>query len=412
MSVRKLFKIIGIESPQKRFSEYLTWLGMVAEYKRDDIPKIIFLLRQPDRAGFPPDLARAVLGGFLFMSGRLDELFTEVIAHLQSPLSAEEADLLARTMVVSGQLEQAKHIYRGLDAAGFNPYATSRLAALAYAQDKMEEADDYYTRFCKFCDLSDYDNIARDFLMAVEKGSLEFDRNIQYWQKDGFSDSTIERYRIQLTHPFKYCTTARHINECSDERLYDAINHGANIRSIVNYGAFYGLIDAERAVRWPNIQWMGVDRDATAIAASTNDFTAPNLTFMVADEPIEALRRQTMVGDAALIHTRTGAMMTPRKLSCLYEAARSHGFRCIIGSEFVGENLLKRRYFNPQTDETSSACTSQVFNHNYKKLLHDAGYTIIQDKKEPIISYYGLESASHIGHIMMPSIYSFYAVAD
>lgn len=412
MSVDKLFKIIGIKSPQERFAEYLLWLGMIAEYNRDDIPKIIFLLRQPDRAGFPPDLARAVLGGFLFMSGRLDDLFTEVVAHLQSPLSAEEADLLARTMVVSGHLEQAKHIYRGLEAAGFNPYATSRLAALAYAQGEQAEADHHYTRFCNICDVSDYDNIALDFLIAVEKGSLEFYGNMKYWQESGFSDWTINRYNIQLKDPFKYATTARHINECIDERLYEVINHGVNISEIINYGAFYGLMDAERAVRWPDIHWVGVDRDATAIAASINDFAAPNLTFMVADEPIEALRRQTMIGDAALVHTRTGAMMTPRKLSRLYEAARSHGFRYVIGSEFVGGNLLERRYFNPQTDETSSACTSQVFNHNYRKLLHDAGYTIVQDKKEPIISYYGLSKPEQISFIMMPSIYSFYAVAD
>lgn len=405
-------KIMKTKSTEERFEEYLVYLGTVAEYNRNHIPGITLMLRKQDHGGLPPDLARAVLGGLLLMSGQLDELFTEVIAHLQQPLSAEEADLLARTMVISGHLEQAEQIYRSLAAAGFSAYAISRLAALAYAQGKQAEADHYYGMFANMVDMSLLIESAKSFAKSVSENLMEHGENLKYWKHSSFSNSTVKRYKTQLMHQFKYTTAARHINDCIDERLGEAIDYRINICEAINYGAFYGLMDAERATRWPGIHWVGVDRDATAIAASIKDFTAPNLTFMVADEPMDALRRQTAVGDAALIHTRTGAMMTPRKLSLLYDAARNHGFRCVIGSEFVGGSLLEQRFFNPEIDKTSSACTSQVFNHNYKLLLRNSGYTIIKEKKEAIISYYGLNTLAKISHVTLPSIYSFFAVAD
>jgi hypothetical protein len=104
-----------------------------------------------------------------------------------------------------------------------------------------------------------------------------------------------------------------------------------------------------------------------------------------------------------LCHVRAFTEMMPKKFQSVYEAARDRGVKWLVGTEMIGANPITSQYFQDGVEEKRSGIISnQTTSHDYRYFLDQAGYEIVEQTDEPIISYHAVPMAFPL----MPFLYS------
>lgn len=416
-----------VNAPQTPFERYEWFVRAMGNVAHRDFPlatAILALSENPDvifaqALARRPELMSAVVQASAFMAGRSDVIEREIGRADSSKLTPESLDVLARRRMADGDLAGGAECYRRIEAA-LSPsyYAASRLGAIHFSFGHSAEADRDYDRFRLHIverDPKAFDPFlaaAREFSRSVESGAEGFATNESYWADKEQVRSLIASYELELIGGSPYRTPGRQINHAAGTRIGELAASDESVTAVVNFGSFCGAVDRERAERYPTLRWIGCDRETIAIEYSRERFRRDNLQFVTGDigEVLGRVGSETRQGQVVMTHARSTCEMTPAKVAELYRTAARCGIGWIVGAEYIGVDVLAGRYFDPDRDGgRSSAVTRQVVNHDYRRILADAGYEIVRMQDEPIIAFYAPFSLVSIAFYTASVIRSFAA---
>lgn len=343
------------------------------------------------------DLASAVLQGLAFVAGRTDVLHRAFDGAEYASLSPESLDVLARLHMAEGDFQGAADCYSGIESKIPSPYyPISRRASVFYCMGDIARANSLYSQFLSYLQPPSAHrsvlDAAEKYTAAVESQLESYAANETYWaDKDGIRD-LVDTYEVELVGGWRYKTVARQINLAAMSLIDGLFEKDGDLATVVNFGSFCGAVDFEKAEARPNSKWFGYDREALAIEYSRDRFRRDNLSFFSDgfEDVLVRADKESRGRRMALVHARSMCEMLPAKVSQTYRTAARHGVDWIVGAEYVSVNALTKRYFNPE-GESGQSCsvTAQVANHDYRRLLEDAGYAVIDMRDNPIIAYYG-----------------------
>ena len=157
------------------------------------------------------------------------------------------------------------------------------------------------------------------------------------------------------------------------------------IRQVVNFGVFCGNPDYGLALRFPDVTFVGVDREIRTKKLNDLAYRAPNLHFIAADilEVVADLANKSR--PSLLYHARTATMCYPEYLRTLYRtcAAASVDYIALWESQAISRSTLRFQDFDAMSED-AIPFGGQTLIHNYKKLLEEAGYEIVVLENWPL----------------------------
>ena len=151
-----------------------------------------------------------------------------------------------------------------------------------------------------------------------------------------------------------------------------------DLRRVVNLGSFCGYFDHMLAESHPELSVVGFDRDEAVIELNRRHFTAPNLDFQSADLD-SVLKEAVAAGATVVTHVRTCTLMFPAGVAAFYEQCREAGVKYIVGIESTGYSWQIDGFPDPDDfDRPPVVPLGIMVDHNYPRLLRDAGYRLFK----------------------------------
>jgi hypothetical protein len=157
------------------------------------------------------------------------------------------------------------------------------------------------------------------------------------------------------------------------ERLAEVIAARKPAR-VVNFGVSYAHVDSVLAERFPDVQFIGIDRSQAVCDLNRADFPRPNMQFIASD--IEAwLDEQSDLSDCVFFHVRIAILLPQAFVDQLYRKLIAKRVSAICGFEPVGVSR-ETNAFVAQTYEPSTSVhfRDTLYIHNFAGLLADRGY--------------------------------------
>jgi hypothetical protein len=188
---------------------------------------------------------------------------------------------------------------------------------------------------------------------------------------------TFLQYRSQLRDERSLnLSESRVLYEKIIDTVSDVLESSIDIKTMVNFGVSYAYIDSVLARRFPQVQFVGVDRSPFTKALNEVEFSeVPNMHFF-ADDIFRHLKHNSY-SDGLFFHSRIGLLLNRPTVENIYRTAFNAGFKLIIGFEQFG---LSRETVMPFTfslrDTGSVHFRGNMFIHNYPSLLLKAGYRL------------------------------------
>ncbi len=199
--------------------------------------------------------------------------------------------------------------------------------------------------------------------------------------KDGYNDASIRTYWNLLWYYMASLGKFQHgwsaLNYRYQELIGGMIDMAPEIESVINFGVFCAMPDYYLAKKFPNVSFYGVDRDLITNDLNENAFPAPNLKFL-ADNITDCLPQLASKSRPSLLfHARTTTLCYPEFVRQFYGQCAKVGVRYIALWENNSLSRSTLRYHSFDDLERPVPYCQQMFIHNYKSLLEQAGYEII-----------------------------------
>ena len=220
----------------------------------------------------------------------------------------------------------------------------------------------------KFCDL-----LAKDAATANEPGS-------GYGSADAVDEfvTTLAYARIFEADPALDRSGTHDTARCVEATVASVAASDPSLRSCLNFGVSYGRADARLAARFPNMEFVGLDRSPLTKVLNELVHPAPaagNLKF-VADDIFHALGQRAWAR-SAFLHCRTLVQLPMSFIERLYAAVHAAGFEYVLGFEPVGLSRVSKASFGfSDSRKSSELFRDNLFLHNYPGLLAAAGYAV------------------------------------
>lgn len=150
-----------------------------------------------------------------------------------------------------------------------------------------------------------------------------------------------------------------------------------DIKTVLNFGFSYAHVDSELAKKFPDIQFVGLERSALTKIYNENIFGGQkNLTF-IADDIFNHLSN-TRYPDTLFLHIRTLTLLPENFVNRLYKEASASGCTSIAGFEQCGISYeTNQPYdFDSTRDKPSVNFRSTMFIHNYPGKAAELGYEL------------------------------------
>ena len=150
------------------------------------------------------------------------------------------------------------------------------------------------------------------------------------------------------------------------------------VRSFVDFGVGYAHVEARLARRFPQVEFIGIDRSRLTQRFNEHHFAdLPNTRFVSGD--IFDLLRERRFDGGVFFHARTLLMLPPETIDRLYDAVRGAGFRWIVGFEQAGISRETHGWYRFSADEDRPSVVFRgfMFIHNYPYRLRRSGFTLV-----------------------------------
>jgi hypothetical protein len=144
---------------------------------------------------------------------------------------------------------------------------------------------------------------------------------------------------------------------------------------MINFGAFCAKSDFELANAFPEVEFIGVDRQQVC-DLNQKVFAAPNIRYVAADI-VDFLETMQIRRNALFVHARTACLCYPDFLRLVYQKCADRGIPYIWMYEgcALSPDHIYRDFGEIPT--ISLAARSAMFIHDYPRLLTGAGYSVV-----------------------------------
>jgi hypothetical protein len=145
-------------------------------------------------------------------------------------------------------------------------------------------------------------------------------------------------------------------------------------KRVINFGVSYAYLDSLLAMRFPDIQFLGIDRSSVVCNLNTEDFKSPNISFLASDIN-NWIASQADLSDTVFFHMRTCILLSQTFIEDLYGKLIDRNVLAICGFEPVGVSRETNTFISQSYDERPSVLfRDTLFIHNYAGLLRKYGY--------------------------------------
>jgi|GEM_PF-2722096 len=271
---------------------------------------------------------------------------------------------LANALFRAGQVSQANEVLRSI-----KPDVFSRVQNLAHNREQLEE----------------------EVKEALAQKTIVRPAEKLGFQK--YTEESVQDYWETLFYHFTAKT--RFQNGWSDlcyiteKKISDYLDKYGDIKTVVNFGVFCAVPDYRLALKYPDKNFVGIDRELktkqlndAAFAATNISFHALDLVDIIYEDRYEvknflALEREK--GEIVVFHARTTTLIYPEAVKQLYKACAKQKIKYIALYENMALSRTHMQYFDFDTMPADAIpYFSVMMIHNYKKYLEEAGYEIVE----------------------------------
>lgn len=175
----------------------------------------------------------------------------------------------------------------------------------------------------------------------------------------------------------------------TEKKMADYITQHPDIKNVLNFGVFCGVPDYNLSLRFPGVNFIGVDREQSTKQYNDTAFVGKNISFHAMDmldliyDDRQEVRNYVsdMIkkhGDMMIFHARTTTLIYPEAVRKFYKGCAAAGVKYISLYENAGLSRYNLQYYdfdNMPADTIPYYSVMQI--HNYKKFLEEAGYEIV-----------------------------------
>lgn len=163
-----------------------------------------------------------------------------------------------------------------------------------------------------------------------------------------------------------------------DQSMTDLIQ-SENIQHVLDFGSLCAEIIARPARKCPKTNFVGIDRQEFVATMNYQGYDEPNMSFVSGDIFDYLPEFAKLDGKKLLFHARTACLIYPDIVTNIYKKCHSAGVEYIMFWEGDGlsRDTMKLEGFETMK-EVSVARKSVLLNHNYKQILSDAGYEVVE----------------------------------
>jgi hypothetical protein len=159
------------------------------------------------------------------------------------------------------------------------------------------------------------------------------------------------------------------------ETLGEILSSGA-IKRVVNFGVCFAYVDAQLAMKYPNVAFVGIDRSPNVIKINEEEFSLPNLQFFAGDV-LDWISTHGDLSDTLLFHMRTTVLLPKSFVESLYRAAARQNIAMIAGFEPYGLSRETNDFYEQEArDKPSVLFRDAMYLHNYAGILANLGYVM------------------------------------
>ena len=194
----------------------------------------------------------------------------------------------------------------------------------------------------------------------------------------GYTDELAElraalKYKKQIEGGYPGPSESKQLYKHAEIVLSELLGHS---KFFVNFGACYAYIDSILALKFPDIQFIGVDRSKFTKLLNESSFSGLTNMEFVAEDVLAFLENKDFE-NGIFFHTRTCCLLPKPFIQLLYKLVAKAGFSRVVCMEQVG---ISRQtgvpYKFSDEEQPSVAFRWGMYIHNYPEILNNAGYSV------------------------------------
>jgi hypothetical protein len=232
--------------------------------------------------------------------------------------------------------------------------------------------------------LLDFENDKKQHLSSLkELQEMNCDTSIPDSNEFGYTGDTFTR-ELDFIHKYALQTRNFHLmNNLSESKvLYEravadlsAIIEKNNIKNVFNFGIGFAFVDKQLALKFPNVNFFGIERTLAAKFYNEADGIPSNLKIFAGD--VISHLENNVYENGLFIHIRTAVLLPKSFIENLYNRLENSGFIGLYAVEQLGlsRNTGKAYKFS-LLEKKSELFRRHMFIHNYPGILKKHNFDI------------------------------------
>lgn len=210
-------------------------------------------------------------------------------------------------------------------------------------------------------------------------------------ERDGDSDIYDDKFVTDLWWDYNFCFRrynrfqegSAHISHLIREHVGGLLaGRASDAPAVIDFGVMCGAPNYQLARRFPEKQHYGVDRQPLIKTLNDAMYAASNMTFHDGSILDFLDQHGGKLNNGLMFHARTSVCCYPAFLKDMYKKCHAAGIKHIVAIEFMGLSKITRQFHDyNDPDHLSLALRSIMFIHNHVKMLEDAGYKVVEEKR-------------------------------
>jgi tetratricopeptide (TPR) repeat protein len=337
------------------------------------------------------ELYLQALAALYFARGEIDKATQAFKSLAQTFSSAFNTICLARCHYALGQKEEMiSALEEGHQTLPYSLVLTLELAYSHFLTGNTLAANQYLNLI-----KSDYLQDP-DFFMVREQAqqltaelaeALEKKLLVRNTQTDIYNDDFTKAVWWGYWQPFnaynRYQNGNSWLNDLIQERLGKLLEKNTQqIQSLIDFGIMCAEPHYQLAKRFPQVQFIGVDRQQSVKEYNEQAYALPNTQFVTGDI-LETLPQITQNGNQTVFfHSRTTCFCYPEFVRQLYQECNRLGIEYIVMYEGCALSRDRLEFYDFENlPEDAVSNKSSFFIHHYPKFLEEAGYEVVEHER-------------------------------
>lgn len=229
-----------------------------------------------------------------------------------------------------------------------------------------------------------FENDKKQHLNSLkELQEMNSDTSIVDSDEFGYTGDTFVR-ELDFIHKYAIQTKSVHLlnNLSESKKLYErviadlsAILEQGRIKNVFNFGIGFAFVDRHLALKFPNINFFGIERTLAAKFYNEAEGIPFNLKIFAGD--VMSHLENNSYEDGLFIHIRTAVLLPKSFIEALYARLKNAGFIELYAVEQLGlsRNTGKVYDFSYQ-EKKSELYRRHMFIHNYPGILKKCHFSI------------------------------------